>query len=253
MKTLTRVLGFAVCLGMLGAPARAATSVDDIIAKARAHVGPEDAITAVQSLHFIGTVVSSQGGSQQSLPIELIFQKPYRQRVTVTGPEKVEITGLDGYEGWQVQQSKKDPKSWGIKLFLPAQLRAIRANVWENLAFFRSGEPTVRVEDRGSEVVDGVACRKLAYIHNDQDTFYRYFDTNTGRLVLTETDKGVQTRESGEITAGGLRFAKQVVSSQKAKDGSDVTVTITFDQIAVNETFPDSQFSVPSQRAGGTL
>ena len=81
-------------------------------------------------------------------------------------------------------------------------------------------------------------------------SFTRYFDAGTGRLILTETDRGDRIREEGEIVAGGVRFPQKVTSVSAGTDATGkptgVRTVITFDRITVNETVPDSTFEVPA-------
>src|SRR5438552_10159487 len=74
-----------------------------IIAKARARVGSEAALESLKSIHFVGKLVTADPGDatkELRADVELIFQKPDRQRITATYEKFVEATGLDSYEGW---------------------------------------------------------------------------------------------------------------------------------------------------------
>ena len=134
-----------------------------------------------------------------------------------------------------------------MQLLPTDQIRRQRAIAWENLAFFRGLEREGgKVLDQGPVTIAGAACRKLAFVHADNIIFYRYFDDGSGRLVLTETESGSAIREQGEIMVSGIRFPKIIVNTLKGADGKELTVTITFDQITVNESFPASTFAIPS-------
>jgi outer membrane lipoprotein-sorting protein len=251
MKTPFR---FLALLGLLLLPLTGvrAGDVDGVIARARATVGSEAALAALQSVHYTGTLETTatdeKGEPKQvQVAIEIIFQKPYRQRIVATSEDKIEITALDDYEGWQREQDPKDSARWRMTLLSKDQIKRLRANTWENLCFFRGLERRGgRVEDLGAASVDGKDCRKLAFIHEDNIVFYRYFDQASGRLALTETEAGVRIREQDDIIAGGLRFPRKIVTDRKLADGKTRTVTIVFDKITVNETFADSLFAVPS-------
>lgn len=250
MKLLRASLVFSL-LGLTVAALHAATP-DEVIAKARARLGGDAKLAALKSVHYIGTlstVDKASDGTEKplSLKIEIIFQKPYRQRIVTTSDTRIETTGLDGYEGWQSIEDPKDPKRKGYSLMNAAQIKRLRANTWENLAFFKG------IEDRGGELkdlgmatVDGVSCHKLAFIHEPDIIFYRYFDEATGRLVLSETEAGGTIREEGEKLVDGLHFPEKIITSNQLPDGSTRTVTITFSSVTVNENFDDSLFAVPS-------
>jgi hypothetical protein len=76
----------------------------------------------------------------------------------------------------------------------------------------------------------------------------RYFDRDTGRLVLTV--KGQEKiRENGEILADGVRFPKTIVSTSASASGKDVVTTVSFDKVTLNEDLPAGLFTVPSAPA----
>ena len=90
-----------------------------------------------------------------------------------------------------------------------------------------------------------MACQKIAFIHEANIVFYRYFDVASGRLVLTETESGGTHREQGEIVAGGVRFPKALVTMANNDDRTQ-TVTLNNEKVTVNETFPVNFFAVPA-------
>jgi hypothetical protein len=218
-----------------------------IIAKARAYIGAESALNAVRSIHYTGTLTTTDAtGKEVRAALEIIFQKPAQQRITATSDKTIETTALDDYDGWQRVQEKADATKWRETLLGADQIRRLRANTWENLAFFRGIERAGgRCEDQGPATIDGVACEKLAFIHAPNIIFYRFFDQATGRLVYTETEGGGAIREKGELTIAGIRFPKSIITTTKDPKGSQV-VTVTFDKIAVNESFAAGLFRVPA-------
>lgn len=235
--------------GFVQVPAGAAEP--DIIAKARLYLGGEAALNQVTSLHYVGKLTLQEAtpaaGPVSPVGVEIIFQKPSRQRSVITAEKRTEITVLDDYEGWQRVQDPADASRWTLSLLQADQIRSLRANVAENLSFFRGvGGRQGSVEDLGVATTDGITCRKIAFVHSPQIAFFRYFDVATGRLVLTETKQGEVIREQGEMVAGGVKFPKTLVTTLKRPDGSEQRVTINFDKITVNEAFPDSLFAMPS-------
>lgn len=252
MKTPFSLLA-AIVVGLLSAfTVHAAADVDQVIARARAGVGTEAALAALQSLHYTGTLTTTatddKGVSRPvKVAIEIIFQRPYRQRIVATSENKIEITALDDYEGWQREQDPSDSSRWRMTLLSTDQIKRLRANTWENLSFFRGIEQRRgHVEDLGKAVVDGKSCRKLAFDHGDGIVFTRYFDDASGRLVLTETENGITIREEDETAVEGIRFPRKIISTSKLPDGGERTVSIVFDKISVNETVADSLFAVPT-------
>lgn len=224
-----------------------------ILAKARAYVGSEAALDGLKSIRYTGTLVTSDPADatkQTRAAMEIIFQKPDQQRVQATSDKVIDVTALDGYDGWQRTQDAADASKWQQTLLGSEQIKRLRANTWQNLSFYRGIERAGgRVEDKGPATIDGVACQKIEFVHFGNVVFTRYFETATGRLVFTETDGGNSTmRESGEIRVDGLRFPKTIVQTTKQPNGAARTTTITFDKITVNETFSPSMFRVPAIR-----
>jgi len=231
----------------------AAHAESAIIVKARAFLGSESALDAVKSVHYVGTLVTADpadASKETRAVVEIVFQKPGQQRINITYDQAIEQTALDSYDAWQRQQDSSDANKWRQTLLSAEQIKRLRANTHENLAFFRGIERQGgRVEDQGAATIDGISCQKIAFIHAPNIVFTRYFDTATGRLVLTETEAGGVIREQGETTVSGVRFPRTIVTVTKTSAGKAQTVTINFDKITVNETFPALFFAVPALSA----
>lgn len=240
----------AVMAAALFAAGAACAAEPDIIAKARAYLGPEALLNSVTSVQYTGTLVApdqKDATKEVRTPIEITFQKPDQQRIVATAEKEVEMTGLDGYEGWLRRQDPADPKTWRLTLLGTEQIKRLRANTWESLSFFRGIERNGgRVEDEGTKTIDGVTCRRIAFIHAPNIIFYRHFDVTTGKLVFTETESGGSIREQGEMVVKGIRFPRSIVTTTKTAKGETHTVTINFEKILVNESYPAALFRVPA-------
>ena len=244
-----RSLALTLLMLVVTSVARAAETEPAILAKARARLGSEAALEGLKTIHYVGTLTTADPKDptkQLQAKVELSFQKPDRQLITATYEKFVETTALDAYEGWTRVQDSSDPANWRLTLLDPGQIKRLRANTWESLAYFRGiGRIGVRVEDKGPVSVDCVACQKIAFIPEANIVFYRYFDVASGRLVLTETESGGTHREQGEIVAGGVRFPKALVTMANNDDRTQ-TVTLNNEKVTVNETFPVNFFAVPA-------
>ena len=235
-------------------PAYADDPADQWIAKARAACGPEAALNAITSVHYFGTLVATEKVASKDDPnktedrplrlaLDSIFQKPYRHRIMLRseGDKVVETTALDDYDAWtrRTETGKEDQ----VTLFDAAQIKRLRANTWEFLAFYRGIErQNGHVEYQGEVDVDGTTCVVLVFVHAEDIHFTRYFDKATGRLIKTVTEKNDEIREEGEILVNGIHFPKKLVD--KLPDGQ--VRTITFDAIKVNEDIPAEAFAVPA-------
>jgi hypothetical protein len=229
-----------------------------IIAKARAYLGSEDALNAVNSIYLDGKFMAVDNpespSNQHGAAVEIIFAKPYLHRLVVTGESEggrpdapgAKVIVLDGYDAWQREPNLADPASPAISLLTHNQIEALRADVWENLGYYRGLEQQGgSVEDQGPATMDGVACEKVAFIHSANITYFRYFDQATGRLVFTETKEGLQIREQGEITASGIKFPAKIITTQKLPTGAQRVVTLSVEHVTVNNVYAESMFAVP--------
>jgi hypothetical protein len=252
-STLKRILlPGVVALGF--SLSAAAQTADQIIAKARAYLGGDAALSALTSVHFSGAIEPGKAAPGAAQPtkvgIDIIFQKPDQQRIVATGAASTETTALDGYTAWQRVQEAQNPDRWKLTVLGPELIKRLRANTWENLNFFKDiGKSGGTVDVVGPATVDGRPAVKLAFRHDASIVFFRYFDPETGRLVLTETQQGGSIREEGEIMVNGLRFPQKTVEVAKGVDAKgqpiERTTVVVFDKITVNETFPSSYFETP--------
>lgn len=250
----TRSLLACVLLLAATLPSLRAESTDELIARARVFLGGEKALGAVRSIHFSGTLEINERVPSEAdknvmvtrpvyLPVDIVFEKPYRQKITVKGPKIIETTALDGYDAWQKRTNPANPTQWQVVLLDAGQVKKLRANTLENLAFYSIKDmPGCVAQFAGDVLLDARACAKITFSHAGGVVFTRYFEKSTGRLVKTETDNGGEIREEGELFVEGIRFPKRIVNKTPA--GS--ITAITFEKIAINETFPPETFTVPS-------
>jgi hypothetical protein len=220
-----------------------------VIGLARAYLGPDSTIDAIRSIHFTGSLdrTDPDHAEQGTLhaTLDMIFVKPSRQRQEIRLAKVSETTVLDGYDAWDRLQDIADPKRFRMRWLSAAEIQSLQANTWENLYFFRGLDGQGTTEDVGPATVDGVTCERVNFIHGPGIVFERYFDRDSGRLVLTV--RGPETiRESGEIRADGVRFPKQIVSRTKTASGKELVSTVTFSRIVLNGPVDESLFAVPS-------
>jgi hypothetical protein len=240
MKARLVLAAAALFATVLSAPGQTA---EQWITRARARLGSEAALQGVTSIRYLGTL-DTDGANQRKL--DIIFQKPLQQLITISGAELIEVVGLDDYDGWQKRTNAKNSAQWQITLIDAGQTKRLRAQTWDNLNFFSGIEKmrgAVRLE--GEAMIDGVACVKLVFAYRDNMILTRYFDKTNARLVLTETESGTQIREEGEIIAQGVRFPRKVSNRDKAGR----VITMVFDQVILNEPHAASEFAVPALRA----
>lgn len=229
---------FAVAISPLGA-----ADTEAVIQKARSYLGTEESLNSVRSVHWVGNLIMDNDDKGS---IDIIFQKPFKQRIVATGKQR-EITALDDYEGWTRVEDLKDARRTRMNLLPREAIKRLRANTWENLYFFKGLEARGgRIENLGLVELNGRPVHKLSFFHESGSVFTRYFDQESGKLVLTETEQGGSIREEGEIIAGGVKFPKKIITVNKLEGGKERSVTIEFQAVAVNEVFGDELFAVPA-------
>jgi len=246
-KLLRSLFTVALAFVALGTAARAAEL--PIITKARAYLAKDPALDAVQSLQIYGTLDLGSAGAdlREPITVEITFEKPYRQRSVIRSERGVEVTVLDGYDAWHHVVPAADKNQWSLSVLQAPQIKNLRANAFENLAFYRGLEAAGgRIEDQGSTTVDGQRCQKVAFIHDRDIVFYRYFNQETGRLVMTETARGETIRESGVIETAGIKFPQKLTTTARLPDGSRQITVIHFERIVVNGPIPANAFETPS-------
>lgn len=253
---MNSTLSILCAAAVLLAPALRAAE-PPIIGQARAYVGAEAALAGVQSIHLAGRVVKEGPGAPKGgLPatVDIMFQKPFRESITLVAADLVIHTALDNYEGWQQiqtgaapgQQAVDPARASKLTLLNGEQTRVLRADTLENLWFYRGVlQAGGTIADRGPAAIDGVDCEKVVFTYSPSIVYTRYFERSSGRLVCSETLGGARIREQGEIFAGGIRFPKSIVTVETEGASRGVSSTYTFDQVEVNRPFPAALFAVP--------
>lgn len=252
LKSALLLGGITFSMGIaLSAPNETA---DQIIARARAYLGGDSALGAIKSVHYRGIMETYQGTTAGSMSgkygVDIVYQKPYQQRIIATGSDAVETTALDGYVAWVRKQDLHNPTRWQVMVVDPNQIKALRANNWEYLNFFKDIEQCGgKVEVLGPATADGLPAVKLAFTHEQGIVFYRYFDPATGKLLFSETSQGGSIRLEGEIIVNGVRFPQKIIQISKGLDAKGQAVeqkqVVTVDQITLNEVFPAEDFELP--------
>ena len=155
----------AAVLLLTGGLSATAQTAEQWIARARARLGSEAALQGVTSVRYLGSL-ETDGASPRRL--DIVFQKPLQQLITLTGAELIEVVGLDDYDGWQKRTNAKNSAQWQITLIDAGQTKRLRAQIWDNLNFF-SGIEKMRGSVRlaGDAMIDGVACVKLIFAYRE--------------------------------------------------------------------------------------
>lgn len=244
MLSLRRILALFALVSVL-LPLAHAAAADAVIDQARRYVGKDRDLDGVRSLHYRCRLEVS-GAMEASGTLEILLQKPCLQKTIRVIGDRREIVGLDDTEAWMRVESVAKPALSRTDVLPVAQLRLLRANALENLAFYRGLEKFGgSVELRGETTHEGRAATKVAFLHPGGIVFLRTFDKADGRLLVTEGPGGELIREEGEKLVGGIRFPERLVSTGKTQDGAPVVVSIVFEEIVVNAPVAADAFALP--------
>ncbi len=243
--TLMKKLILTACiLAAWAAPAAGEMSAGEIIAKARRVIGPEEKLRNVRALHYQGSMEHPE--AQKGTEVEIYVKKNFRQRLEIRSPAQTLIRGLNDFEGWVREYETGNPEEGALQIMNLNGLKETRANAWENIHFYEPMPPRMgRVICKGATVKDGKKVHHLLYEYDDGTTYDRFFDVDTGKLVVGVMSGEVEIKEEGEIIVDGIRFPKKVKTYRDGK----LQDSIVFSKITVNEDLPDKLFEVPSPPA----
>ncbi|HEY1792434.1 MAG TPA: hypothetical protein VGG34_05915 [Opitutaceae bacterium] len=244
MRRLTASLA-AVVLALTGGRLVAEPAV---LSLARAYLGPESTIDAIRNIHYVGTLERSDPAHPDGPPIseslDMILAKPMQQKLVEHGAKFTLTTVLDDMDGWELAVDNANAKSRTLIWMKPADILTLQANTLENLYYYHMPRGRGTAVDKGPATVDGVTCERIDIEHGDGIVFERYFDRDTGRLVLTKVGPE-EIRESGEIMVEGLRFPSEITTKAAAANGKVAVAKAKFTRISINEALPRDTFAVP--------
>jgi hypothetical protein len=228
-----------IVLGLALATASVSRSEPAVVGLARSYLGPESTLDGVTSIHYVGTLERVDPNQPATgilhADMDMVLAKPMRQHLRIRTAKTTITTAID---------DNADATQFRLTLLSAADIRALRVNTVENLFFYRGLTERGSVLDQGHAMIDGVECEHVDFVHGPGDVYERYFDRDTGRLVLT-VHGPEQFRESGEIRVNGLRFPARIVNTAKPASGKEVTSTVTFTRITVNEPVDAALFAMP--------
>lgn len=210
-----------------------------ILKKARQFISDESTLNRVNSLRFEGTIKDPEGKTGK---IVISLQKPYKLLQSIHHENGVvDEFGLNDYEGWLKRFKAEAPDVYALMPVDVVRLKRLRANTFEGLNFFSTKTSFGRkIEYQGKQELDGKSVEVVKILYGSA-VFIRYFDTETGELLLSEIENGERIQEQGELMVDGIRFPKFLVTF----NGDEQISHLEFNSIQVNPDFEDSLFTQP--------
>ena len=229
---------------LLGVIAEAVT-VQEVIKKARAHLGKEEVLSNVESMIFSAHMVDADGKRIEN--IELSVQKPMSMRILRRSASQVTITATNGYEGFKLirRGAGKEDK---LYVLTHESVRRLMARAVENLYFFNGYAKMKggKAEYEGTDTIDGRPVHKVRFTYpKGADQYLRYFDVDTGAILSAVTNDNVRQVEKETMVVNGIRFPKQVDLYSIKTD--EFIGSFIYTRILINKRLSDKIFDFPAE------
>lgn len=216
--------------------------VEETIAKARAYLGAEAKLQAVQTLRYSGVIVF---GSGDSGTVDIVFKKPSSQQINSVVNGMKEVSTLKRTEAWQKVERHDEPGSWTLNLYEVDDILRMQANVRDQFDFMAPPSTrTGKVIFEGEHEIDGVKTRALRYDHGNGRFFLHFVDPATGQVLRSVNDLGMIFMKTGEIVVDGIRFPEKLITRFRTPLGVE-TLEVSYSKITVNEKIDDAIFDMP--------
>ena len=220
-----------------------AVTAEDVIKKARMHIGTEEKLKAVRTLAFRGYILDAEG--RRLTTVYMFLKKPDKHRVEYGDSKQIEVVATNGFEGFKLLTTKADNKTqvWLLKHNL---VRKMVIDARENLYFFQGHEGTrgAAVSYEGKAQIFGKQADVLKYSYIGGVYYMRYIDSATGVVIATDDENGLRNVEEDATLIDGVRLSKKL--NGYTKDGK-LFMTIVFESITVNEPLDDGLFEFPNE------
>lgn len=222
--------------------AERANIITDTVALARAHMGGDAKLDAIQSIRFKGVLVYGNG---QSGTVESVFKKPNNYQFTSTIGGNRETSTLNSTAAWQKMENVQSPDAYRLNFYELDDMRHLQATIVDAFSFLKT-PPTRngRIEYLGTGKVEGKAAIVLAYYHNDSTWFRRYFDPETGRVMHMVNSKGVVYTYDGELELDGVKFPQKTIVRSVTQFGEQ-RMEISYASVETNIDIDMERFGLP--------
>lgn len=212
-----------------------------IIKRARAAVGDDAVLNQLVTLKIRGSIKPADS-KLPSARFLLIARKPCSQRLEVRIDNLVETTLLEDCSGCIIRTDLEnaDGRSQFRKMG-DEEVQRMAFNTRQLFNFYREdvslGE---KVSYEGLEQRWKTQCNKLVYAYPEGTLTTRYFSVDSGKLVSTITDKGVENIEVGTQTVEGIQFPRKIEYHQ----GEQLLHTLILETIEVNKPLRAGIFTI---------
>ena len=243
MNVVTSCAGCSLLLAGLLAPAAAAQTLDEIVAKHLAARGGAAKIAAVQSVRMTAKA-RAQGGREALLIREVKRGGRIRLEFTTQGVTGVYAT--DGERGWQVSplDGELEPRAMAPE---SVRMALEQSDIGGPLVDWKAKGH--RLELAGQEAVDGKKAWKLKLTMKGGDVRHVLIDAQSFLHLRTDASRTLRGRTlQTETTFGDYREAGGVLFPHSVEIGvknRPERLRILVSKVEVNPTLDDARFKMP--------
>lgn len=236
MKLILSICLLAIASPLLARPVK----VQDVINRARATIGAENALDGLVTLQITGRLDPSATSIAEAALV-IIARKPSSQRMEIRIDDIVETHILNGEAACMVRSNLQDGTSQMRKLTPPEHARV----VFSTRQFFSFYRPDFKngevVTYEGVDQRRGIRCHKLQYAYPDGLSTTRFFSVDDDKLVSTITENKLESVAVGVQNIGGIRFPEAI---EYYENGVRLH-TIYLSLIKTNKPLQEGVFDIP--------
>jgi photosystem II stability/assembly factor-like uncharacterized protein len=234
---------------LMSLPHARAAPLDDILAKNLAARGGEARLREIKTLRFTGRVLFGGRGRNIDAAWGRVQKRPGLVRSETTVQGLTQVSAYDGRDGWTVTpfEGRFDAEKASSD---DARTLAQQAELDGALIGWR--DKGHRIEDLGSEDVDGTPAIKLRVTRTDGDLQYVYLDPDSYlEIRITTVHKVRGAEQIAETDIGGYEQVSGVwfpFALESGAKGGPRNYRITVERVELNVPVEDAWFKLPAPR-----
>jgi hypothetical protein len=227
-------------------PAKAAPTVESLVARANEASGGLERIRAVRSFRQTGTLSAPE--LPAAVPLMLYAKRPNLARQDVLVPGGSFIVGFDGAKAWKIEPGS----STGPTALVGDQADAIeqQSEFDDPLVDYKTKGSTV--EYVGAEMFAGKGVQHLKVTDKKGRVQHCYLDSETAlevRIVSPRPSGDIEQQLSDYRVVGGIKFPH----SLRSLTGGRLAASITITKVELDVPLDDAFFKMPKTEDLGGL